>query len=520
MDTAARAPRMESLFKIAIWATLYLLPITRALTPQIDPDTWWHLRTGETIVQQRQIPSTDTFSRHGIETGKPWLAYSWLFEVVLYGFYQVMGLPGIAVLRLTLVLAVALAIHRLIARRETRFPVAAALFGAALVAIGPLMSERPWLVTILFSTLLLDAVLDLRERGTTRWSWLLPLLFILWANVHIQFVYGLLILGMACVAPLADRLSRRWLPGTEASECLPQTATAACAGATAWWRLILLTAMCALATLLNPYGIKLYSVVLEYATHQAPLDIVTELRPLDFRSVRDFAMPVLAAVALFALGRRKQWSFFELLLLAVAGWFSFRMRRDVWFLTLVALTILVTRPRLSVTGEPHRQELPFRPTYRQALLLAAALLALIAATWQVHLHPGAIETSLSEDYPVEAVRFVKTTGYRGPIYNTFDWGGYLIWNLRDLPVSLDGRTNLHGDARLAQAYVTWTGQSGWDRDPELLQAAIVIEDVSAPAAATIRADERFRVVYEDRRAIVLERKSPVTMRTAQARQAE
>ena len=55
-------------------------------------------------------------------------------------------------------------------------------------------------------TLFLSAVLALRRpEAPPRWLWGLPVLFCLWANVHIQFVYGLLLLGLACAAPYVDR---------------------------------------------------------------------------------------------------------------------------------------------------------------------------------------------------------------------------------------------------------------------------------------------------------------------------
>src|SRR5262249_32388220 len=158
---------------------------------------------------------------------------------------------------------------------------------------------------------------------------------------------------------------------------------------------------------------------------------------------------------LFALGRSRRWSFFDMLLLAAAAWFSFRMRRDVWFLTLVSLGVL-----LKSTGNANAgwmTERAFMPSRPQAMFLSIILSVLVAGVWGIRLPSGAIECKLVEDYPVDAVRFVKSSDCSGPVYNTFDWGGYLIWTLRELPVSMDGRTNLHGDVRLAQAYATWSG---------------------------------------------------------------
>jgi hypothetical protein len=85
----------------------------------------------------------------------------------------------------------------------------------------------------------------------------------------------------------------------------------------------------------------------------------------------------------------------------------------------------------------------------------------------------------------------------GPLYNHFNWGGYLIWALPRLPVSMDGRTNLHGDQRVERSFKTWSGVRGWESDPELMQARLVIGGVDDALTSAMRTDSRFKLVYED-----------------------
>jgi len=81
----------------------------------------------------------------------------------------------------------------------------------------------------------------------------------------------------------------------------------------------LLTVGCVLATLLNPYHVRIYFVVLEYATQPGPFRFVNELKALEFREISDWLMLALAATATFALGRRQRLSSFDVLLLAAAA---------------------------------------------------------------------------------------------------------------------------------------------------------------------------------------------------------
>ncbi len=423
------------------------------------------------------VPATDPFSQHGLETGKAWIAYSWLYEVVFYLLYQGLGYSGIFLGRAVLTLAVVAVLHRLIARRESRFVVATGLMGAALLAMLPLLTDRPWMFSILFSALTLDVILDLRNGLPVRRIWLLPLLFALWANIHIQFVHGLFLLGLACVAPLLDHLRGQPL--------MPR-----------WRTLVAVTAACALATLATPYHVHLSGVVLEYGTHHVPHQLVAEFQALEFRSFWDWSVLALGAAGAFALGRKHNLSAFDVLLFVAGAWFTFRSRRDLWLLVLATFAVVPgTRPGpLAVPV--------FWPTWRQAVAVAAVVLPLLAGYWHYADTDGNVRATLEERYPAKAVAFVREQGCRGPLYNAFDWGGYLIWELPELPVAMDGRTNLHGDARIARAQASWLGQPGWEDDPELAAAGVVIADVSAPLASLLRLDPRFRVAYEDNVAVV------------------
>ena len=137
---------------------------------------------------------------------------------------------------------------------------AAGVLTLLLVVLVFSMNERPWLFTILFTVLTLEAVRGLRQ-GFAGWSvWGLPLLFVLWANLHIQFVLGLAVLGLGCVAPLLDR----WL-GLETA-----TGHADTFGSPAWRRLVILTSRLArqLMTSVRAAASRLHSASNPSSTEQ------------------------------------------------------------------------------------------------------------------------------------------------------------------------------------------------------------------------------------------------------------
>jgi hypothetical protein len=130
------------------------------------------------------------------------------------------------------------------------------------------------------------------------------------------------------------------------------------------------------------------------------------------------------------------------------------------------------------------------------------ILSLFAFGYYRNISEASLKAHVAKTFPADAVAFVQKNNQRGPLYNHLDWGGYLIWALPDLPVSMDGRTNLHGEERIERSIATWAGYPGWSSDPELSRAHVVIADMKRPLTALLHTDSRFRLVYKDEVAAV------------------
>jgi hypothetical protein len=488
--TLTKANVSDNGIRMIVWCLLYAVPLAVALLPLFDEDIWWHLRAGQWLLENRTIPQTDPFSSYGLETARPWIAYSWLFETIVAFFHQAFGNPGIVLFRGLMTLAIVAALHRFVARREPHFARAAGLTGLAVLAMLPLLTERPWLFSILFAILTLEVILDVRAGQLAKWHWLLPIVYVVWANLHIQFVYGLFLLGLACLAPVLERVRHGELPSDHADR----------AGSPGWGRLVLLTALCTAATLVTPFHIRLYQVVLEYATQRAPHIHVYEMQALEFRKFWDWAVLALAAWAVYALAGKPRVSLFEVLLVVAASWFAFKARRDAWFMALAALAVAVPGAvpgAHSMTGQRE-----FLPSRWQLLGLAAGVASLAAYLWVTRINEPTLHEGLRHHYPVEAVTAIRERGLNGRLYNSYNWGGFLMCNLPELPVCIDGRANLHGDDRLDQSMTTFLGQPGWDQNPDLWAARVILAETKSPLVSLLRLDGRFEKVHEDATATV------------------
>jgi hypothetical protein len=184
----------------------------------------------------------------------------------------------------------------------------------------------------------------------------LPLVFLVWANCHIQFIYGLFVVGLfAAVHLLQQRGVRVGIaPDFASRSSLP-------AG-----KVLLISAACGLATCLGPYTYHLYPVVFAYAGSKFPYIFIREFRALTFRAFSHYVELLLAGAAFFTLGRQKRVDLFKLALLTVASVVAFRTMRDSWFLCMAAAALIAG-------SWPQDVEREGNETWPEKAALAAAL---------------------------------------------------------------------------------------------------------------------------------------------------
>ena len=456
-----------------------------------DPDIWWHLQTGNWILAHHAVPFTDPFSSFGM--GKPWAAYSWLFDVVTAVAFARFSFLSIALLEIALRVVLSIALFHLVRGLCPSFWRAVGLTAAALIVMTQMIGPRPGMLTVLFVILEFDILLSAAKNGNTKTLWLLPPMFLLWANWHIQFVYGLFVLGVFAIEPLLNSLTG-YAARAKSSLLAKQ----------AW----LVLAASGLATLVNPYGWKIYSTVFVYAgqsrasgVQMGAFNAISELRAMTFREPQHYLVLLLSLGAAMALGWRRDARPIWLIFLAFAAVMGFRSVREIWFLAVVAVMVLAAAP--ATDRDKPREMMPLKLRLAVALCVIAAI---VFSFVRYELTDDWLALQVQSNFPEGAARYVEMHHLSGPLLNDLSWGGFLIWRLPQLPVAIDGRTNVHGDERIQEFYNLWTGKPGWATDPELQRANLVITPRVSAICGLLRSDSRFFVAYEDTQAVVFNRR--------------
>ncbi len=453
----------------------------------LDYDIWWHLKVGDWIIHNSTVPHTGILSRVAAE--KPWVPYSWGYEVLLSRWYSWLGVVGLGVFGTALTISVAFSTYWMLRHLSGRFWFSIALAGVVCSAfLFDLMPRPVYLSQILFCVIL-TLLLEAQRTAQLEKLYFLPPLFLLWANLHIQFIYGLCTVGLFVGAVILKDLIRAFGFGRE--KILDPS--------TPWRPLVVVLLLCTLATMIGPNTYHPYLAALAYSKANFTYSVVMELQPLNFRSLDNYTELFLAAAGFYAVGWRRKLDIFKLGLLVVASVAAFRTMRDAWFLCLAAAACIADQP------DPEGGRAPQESWSELCWAGASLVLILFLAAPLVNFNASGLDAAISRNYPVDAVNFLRKNSFRGPLYNNLNWGGFLMWYLPQMPVAIDGRNDVYGDDLVKVFFESQSGYPSYKTDPYLNEAGTVIIDSQLPLAKLLTIDSRFRLIYRDNIATVFVR---------------
>ncbi|MCM2268216.1 MAG: hypothetical protein NDI60_10640 [Elusimicrobiales bacterium] len=391
--------------------------------PVLNPDLYWHLSAGRFIAENLRLPAADFLS--WTEAGAPWTDFEWLAQVLYYGVYSLDGKTGFFLLKLALLgatLPVFYSILKLNGLRGAAF-FALPLWGLALLANSDL---RPENFSVLFFSLLLWRLEKARLEGACPSG---PgalagvaLSFALWANLHAGFAYGLLLLGFYALGGYAD--NRLWPGRAQAPGRAPLLSLAAAFA----------------GTMLNPWGVKIYAVLVSHASDSGALArYLAEWAPPTLTNPWHWPfMALLLASFSFLLLRFLRERHLPLAHLLVLGTLAFEASRHsrhmVFFSMAAAVYAFAAAARL---WEPRLLE------RRGRWLFGLTAIYLVLLVWPRYL---AFKVNLGEEAAGAAAYLKKNSAQLGGrrLYNPWTWGGYLGWALNpEYKVFTDGRYLFH-----------------------------------------------------------------------------
>ena len=491
-------------------AFLAIVVLVRTSLPLLDGDVWWHLHAGETILRDGAVPSVDSWSIAG--SGRPWISQDWASNVLMAWLYGLDDRWGATLLSLAFGAIAVAAFAVLWGAIERRRPTASTIgrvlgLSAGLIIAAPVLGVRVQTVDLLMIALTIGLLWGyVADRGA-RWLIGLPVLAVVWANMHAGWPLLFALGGAVVVGESLDRATNRRVGGKEPLR---------------WHQIGLLAAalaVCVPALLLNPNGMRLLSYPFATAGIQAHRDFLFEWSPPDistFPGQTLIAFLVVIVLPTLLLGHRHLRAA-EMLWLGGLSCLALSAIRFVIAIGPVggAIAAIALAPALADRGWLKAGRLastldrsPRTPQLGRVNLALAFLVCVIGiGVALARVSPGAQATAIREAMPVDATAVLARERPAARIFNVYAWGGYIGRELPSSVVYIDGRSDIYGDGPIRE----YAEAIALVRDPfqildrEGIDTVLFWPDVAFSAAL----DEHpsWRRIYRDRQAAVWVRES-------------
>ena len=403
--------------RYAIIAGLILLCIAIFIIyafPLFDPDLWWHMKLGEYMVENLTLkPDHSIYSWTVADPN--WIYNAWVPEVVFYIAHKIGGVMALHILHYLFLFSImGLFLYFNYKLGQSLNPFYLLLMLSVFISLYLNAILRPEMFSIVFVTLTAFIYFYSISKGKNLF-WLYPVLMLIWVNSHGVFVFGIIFITTAFIGELIHYSIRR---NALSKQIL--------------MHFFISVVLSYVALIVTPYGPKWILSIVKYFTDPKFMQQAREL--IAYKSVFAFYHPtkyilIAMAVLYFLMSIYIFFAkrYFNIVLMLLNGLFiylSFMYARTaylylpVFYFSIVYLmSISNIMPRLSRLS----------PIFLAGFLLFSG--------WTVHwtiyypLRYNYSGSGVGEYMPEKTADFLLKHKLEGPIFNTYEIGGYLLWRL-------------------------------------------------------------------------------------------
>jgi hypothetical protein len=486
-------PERYSLLSASRWTVILSIALATA-DNFAEPDLWIHMLTGQTTLRTGHIPRFDTYSYSAV--GAPWHNHEWLSQVALAFFYAHLGIFGLKLLKLicSSILIIALAIGISATGAAARVQRLTLILSA--VAISTQMQFRPQLFTFMMIAVAMMALAIEVYRGRAILWPLIPM-FTLWANFHGGYIVGLGAMGIAA----AVMFVQGWLGDAGRMSSA--------------WRVAIVTLGCAAATLINPFGVGLWTGVAHSVGDPLIRQVIADWVPLykmilsNWRDSPKTLIQYLAPMLMFggfAAAVAMAPDLEDAPLLAVAMVFigaGFYAARNVAVGVIAVAIPLARHASLAMNRRATQvdaQPVDDREPPGALMAICAIALFLVGGTFSNNLKTW-------KPMPIGALAFMQQNKLHGNLLPQFEWGSWILWHMGDaFKVYIDPRGELvYTDKQEGDYARFFYGMEGSEKLLDAYPHDYVLMGVHTKGADIVRKNPRWELMYEDDTAVLFKR---------------
>ena len=461
-----------------------------------DGDTGYHIRVGEYIIYNLTVPRHDIYSH--ITPPLPWVAHEWLAEVVMAVVHSFAGLTGTV---LFFSFMIALTYYLLFVSVKSSGSSLVLVVGIVLLSI--VSSSIHWLarphILSLLLTVIWYAILNDYQYREKNLLWLLPLLMLVWVNLHGGFVLGFMLLGIYFVGNFTSVLI--------ATDHTKSSSKQKCK------RLFVVAAFALCLSLINPRGYSILFFPFETVSNKFVMNNVLEFLSPNFHGSLPYKYLLLLTIAVLAVSKRSV-DLIQFILVLLFTYMSLYSARYIPLFAIIVTPILIKQLSALIRNESKAaQFLQERGRHLQladasangniwpiAAVCFSCLLALM----------GAVQFEFSDSrMPVAAVEFLKKETIKGKMFNNDEFGDYLIYKAwPKYKVFFDGRSDMYGEKWGIEYLKVVNLRPGWEQVIEKNNMTWIFCHAGSALSAILLEKNDWQLVYADKLAHIFLKRIP------------
>ena len=423
---------IEKILPLLLGIFLVLISITKI---NGEDDLYWHMETGKYIIDNKVVPSADVFSF--ATYGEEWIPFEWIWDVMAFLIYSSAGFTGLYILTVIILLLIFYLLFSVLKKFELNTTLSVLFLFILALGIKYRIGLKPHMFTYLFFVLTLYLIINYKYFGSNRKSlFLIPVIFLFWANIHMGVLSGLLIVFIYI-------LSETFAYSGKSKKIIKPDKKSL-------YFLYFILLLAVIAMLVNPHFIQTYIYSVEH-TRMKLIDEIYEWRsPFDslyfgklFIFIYIFFLIAIVYVIKFSFRKKDYFPALLCIIFAVYSLQAVRFTTDFLLITSVFVILAINdsfRNRFITYFEKSK-----KVTVSLTLLLIVLFILLTPSntTFRIIGFNSDFGTGLYEEtFPVKIFDFMKQTGITETgerPFQTFEYGGYFLYNFPGKKHFIDSR---------------------------------------------------------------------------------
>lgn len=479
---------------------IFILIFFMALRVPLDSDFWWHVRAGQLSLMNGSpvLEDLTTFSVFK----SPWVNHSWLSQVFYFLIQNSLGNIGIMI---SVAIIATISIFFVFIRLKSNPIINGFTILLCVLTTAVVWSPRPQLLTLLFFSILTYLLTEKSIFSDKIPTILIPILFLIWGNLHAGFSIGIILMISIFVGMVMDFLFTKEKSNHNQFKTI------------IYWLLLIIA--CSLIVMINPNGIGIWQVQFNTITLPSLQNLIPEWASPNFHEL--YQQPFLwlwLLLVFFFMANRSSYKFSTIIPLLVLGGLGFISRRNYVYFAVFSIPLLSNElqcffeiyikdslSKLRVLDKIKNFNTKSDNKFSKFINLFFIGFLWFITTWKIVYLGSPIIFDVYEkmSFPKDAITALENydlTNFR--CLNSYTWGGYISWKNPEMRIFIDGRTDLYGEKLIQDWLEMVNGGETWREKFEIYDINCVFLEEERPIINLLR-DSGWQVIYSDDLSVIM-----------------